>query len=77
MLIFQWSSHHQVIEPITIQIRDRSEGRAKASVLDTVVNFQRSFKEETILRGRKKRTVVIFTPNTVVLFLSWFPHINI
>lgn len=54
MLIFQWSSHHQVIEPITIQIRDRSEGRAKASVLDTVVNFQRSFKEETILRGRKK-----------------------
>lgn len=49
VVIFQWSSHHQVIEAIAIQIRDRSQRRPKASILAAIMDFQRTFKDEAIL----------------------------
>lgn len=54
VVIFQWSSHHQVIEAIAIQIRDRSQRRPKASILAAIMDFQRTFKDEAILLKERK-----------------------
>lgn len=58
VVIFQWSSHHQVIEAITIHIGHGSQCWAKASILAAIMDLQSTFKDEAILwKGRK-----LFTP---------------
>lgn len=40
VVVFQRGSHDQIIEAVTVQIGHRSQSRAEASVLASVVDFQ-------------------------------------
>lgn len=64
VVILKRGPHHQVVEAIAIQVRDGGQRRTKASILATVMDFQRALKDEAILwhEGKKyhNKTCVIF-----------------
>lgn len=64
VVILKRGPHHQVVEAIAIQVRDGGQRRTKASILATVMDFQRALKDEAILWHEGKeyhnKTCVIF-----------------